>query len=169
MYTATTLSLSGSPPHTASSSCSLVSTWRGWRRKVLEQSELRPGQRQRPFSTPGAATRRFEDEVGEAQVVRGRGAAKQGAHAREQLLVGKWFDQVVVGAAVEAPHPLLGAAERGEDQDGKLPCRPQPPAHADAVEAWQHQIENHEVRRARTSSPEGINSVSREHHTVALA
>ena len=53
--------------------------------EVLEQSELRLGQRQRPFSTPGAATRRFEDEVGEAQMVRGRGAAKEGTHAREQL------------------------------------------------------------------------------------
>src|SRR5229473_6433041 len=137
--------------------------------EMLEERELGMGQRQRARAAPGSTASRIEDEIPKAEMVRRRGAAKERAHAREELLVCERLDQVVIRAAVEASDTLFRATQRGEQKNRKLGGRPQAPANRDAVEAGQHDVEDHKIRGPLTRAAQGVSTVARHRDVVALS
>jgi len=73
-------------------------------------------------------------------------APEQRAHARGQLGHGEGLDHVVVGAQVEAPHPVLDGVARGQHQHrDRALGRPQAPQRLESVHLRQADVENHQV------------------------
>src|ERR1700674_715855 len=136
--------------------------------EMLKEVELGGGQDDRARTSPCAVAGGIQDQVGEAKMVGRPGPAKQRSHSCQQLLVGEGFHQVVVGAAVEPPDALLGAAQRREQEDWKLSCRPEAAAHADAVETWEHHVQHNQIRWALASHPESLHAIARELDVVSL-
>jgi len=78
------------------------------------------------------------------------GAPQQRLDARDHLLEAERLRHVVVAAQRQAPHRLLGAVARGEEQHRRVVAlAPQPPAHLETVDVGQHDVEQQEVRRVR--------------------
>ncbi|MNF66341.1 hypothetical protein D3C84_481310 [compost metagenome] len=80
------------------------------------------------------------------------GAAQQGLDARQQLARAERLAQVVVGAQLQADHPvgLVGAGgEHDHRHRGEALVLAHPAAQAETVLVGQHHIENHQVRRLR--------------------
>ena len=74
--------------------------------------------------------------------------AQQRPHARHQLANAKRFDQIVVGAALEAQHLVAFLAARGEHQDRHIlvgTFAADGAGHGDAVDARQHQVEDDQI------------------------
>ncbi len=128
--------------------------------QVLEQVELRGGEAELSRATPGGVRGRLELEIGESEPVGRSRAAKQRPHAREQLLVGERFHQVVVGAAVQTAHAMLGAAESGQHEDRKLRGLAHPAADRHAVRARKHQVEHHQVRHSSAGATHRVQPVA---------
>jgi len=82
------------------------------------------------------------------------------ANAGKQLLVGKRLHEVVVRARIQSADAVFGAIQGCEHQDRKLPSRAQPAAHADAVEAGQHHVQNHEVGRPLLRAPQCLHPIA---------
>ena len=102
----------------------------------------------------------------------GRGAldgAQQGADAGDQLAGTEGLGQVVVGARREALQQVgLGVARREhQHRDGVLVL--DRPAHVEAVEAREHEIEDHEVGGEVVTGPDARRAVGGEVHDEALA
>ncbi len=98
-------------------------------------------------------------------------AAQQRAHARDQLAHAEWLRQVVVGAALEAEHfvGLFAAGRQHQDRDvavGRL--SPDRPAHRDAVESRQHQVEHDDVERLRPRVAQPFVAVADRHDGQAF-
>ena len=77
------------------------------------------------------------------------GTAQDGRDAREQLHQRERLGDVVVGAELEAAHAIeLGAARREHDHRhaaGRAAAAADPPAHLEAVEVGQHDVEHDQV------------------------
>ena len=73
------------------------------------------------------------------------GAAQQGAHAGDELARAERLHHVVVAADGEADLEIRLAVARGEHEDGHAPVALDLAAHAEPVEAGQHQVEHDEV------------------------
>ena len=84
------------------------------------------------------------------RTVGGQPPAQQRAHPSQQLVKAERLDQVIVGAGIQPGHPVGHGVLGGQDQDGHIAGRAQAPADAEAVDARQHQIEQHEVGRPVT-------------------
>ena len=128
--------------------------------QVLEQVELSGREAELSRPAPRRVRGRLELDISEPQPVGRTRTPQQRAHAREQLLVGEGFHEVVVGAAVEAPHAMLGAAERGEHQDRKLGGLAHPAADRDAVRAREHQVEHHQIGHSSAGATHRVNPVA---------
>ena len=73
-------------------------------------------------------------------------ATDQGAGAGQQLLEGEWLAQVVVGAAVEAAHPVADRVARREEEHGRGPALAAMALQdLQAVRAGQPPVEDDEV------------------------
>jgi len=89
------------------------------------------------------------------------GAPQQRLDARDHLLEAERLRHVVVAAQRQAPHRLLGAVARGEEQHRRVvSLAPQPPAHLETVDVGQHDVEQQEVRRVRAHGREGAAPVT---------
>ncbi len=77
----------------------------------------------------------------------GLGAPHQGAQARQQhARLDRLVDEVV-GALLQARDFIVRIFARGQDQDRDVRMLADLAAHNHAVQAWQHQVEDHDVRR----------------------
>src|SRR4051812_43174860 len=136
----------------------------------LEQLELAVGQLDLALAAAHLAGVRVEDEVADFQ--RGgapRGAAaQQGPDPRQQLLALEGLRQVVVGAAVEAGHPVLGLGAGGQHQDRHVAVAAQAAADLDSVEARQPEVEHDQVGHEPGGDVEGLDPVGRGADFVAL-
>ena len=99
--------------------------------------------------------------------MRGRGGrrppAQQRADARDELANAERLRQVVVGAAVEAEHFVGLVAARGqhEDRDVRVDrIAADGAADRDAVQARQHQVQDHEVERLGPGEPQRFRAVA---------
>ena len=78
---------------------------------------------------------------------RGRlGAAQQGMQAGQQLPRTEGLGQIVVGADLQAHHPVDLLAPGGQHEDGHLGLAAQFPRQAQAILPGEHQIEHDGVR-----------------------
>ena len=78
----------------------------------------------------------------------GAGAPQRRPDARDDLLHAERLGDVVVGAHLQPDDAveLVGAGRQHEDVEERV-RRAEPPAHLDAVQAGQHHVQHHEVRR----------------------
>ena len=97
-----------------------------------------------------------------------RTAAQQGPDPGQQLLALEGLDEVVVGAAVEAGHPVLGLGAGGQHQDRDVAVAAQAAADLDAVHPRQPEVEHDQVRNEAGGDVERLDSVGRGAYFVAL-
>ena len=95
-------------------------------------------------------------------------AGEQRAHARQQLVALEGLHEVVIGAGVEALHARVERVARREDQDRHVALLAQAPAHLDAVEPGEAQVEHDGVRLENAGLVEGGLAVAGHAHVVAL-
>ena len=111
-----------------------------------EQVELLGTQAKLVVADQAAAGRKVDDEVAEPDRRRladvAGPAAQVGPEAGQQHREAEGFDQVVVGARVEADDDVdLVAARREDDQHGIRPAGPDGPGQIDSVAVGQPQIQ----------------------------
>lgn len=99
----------------------------------------------------------------------GGATAQEGADAGKEFLAAEGFDQVIVGAEVEAADAILDAASGGEDEDGAVEAEsPQVTAEGEAVEAGEHEIEKDQVGLAVGGEGEASLAVGGGEDAVAV-
>ena len=117
-----------------------------------QQVELTLGQVDVDAVDPGAPARDVDLQRADRDGFRGRrrggsAAAQQRAHPRHQLGQHERLDQVVVGAGLQAGHPVVDRAARGQDADRHVVVhRPQRGHHADAVQHRHVDVEHDRIR-----------------------
>ena len=87
----------------------------------------------------------IEGEIGHLQFDRRlfRIAAPERGDARDQLLHGEWFRQVIIGSERQAIHPIVHFPARRQDEDAAIDMRfAQPAQDFEAVDSGQHDIED---------------------------
>ena len=101
------------------------------------------------------------------------GAAQQGPAAGHQLPHAKRLDQVVVGADLEAQHPIGFRVAGAHHQDrGLVAVLPQLTANIQTTQAREHQIEHHQGKPLPLRRPlqqlQGITTVAAGLHRKPL-
>src|SRR6185295_3326940 len=117
-------------------------------RKRHDELVLQRGQR--PFGAVEAHRARIaiDFETAEAQHARPRGrvgAPQERAQPGEQLARLERLRKIVVRADFEADYAVHGLAARREHEDRRVPLGPQAPAHLQAVDVGQREIEHEHV------------------------
>ena len=87
--------------------------------QILEQIELAAGQLDRPITANHAARDEVDLEIGglESKDVGRASTTQQRANARQQFRQRERFDQIVVGAAIQAEHTIIDPVTCGQNQD----------------------------------------------------
>src|SRR5262245_53080214 len=90
---------------------------------------------------------RVEREVGEAEhLTHGRLAPSQeGADPRQKLFEGERFDDIIVGATVQALDAIGNLIFRRKQKDGCVPFGAQASAYFEAVEPGHKDVEDDEI------------------------
>lgn len=91
-------------------------------------------------------------------------AAHRRTNALQQLTHAEGLGHVVVGAQLEAQHLVGLGGARGGHQDGYRALLAQPSTHREAVDARQHEVENHRVEDAPGGGREGCFAIGDMHH-----
>lgn len=72
--------------------------------------------------------------------------ARNSANAGEKNIEGEGLGQIVVSTEIQGANDVLSGIAGGEDQDGSaIAAAPQLAGDFKAIEAWEHQVENHQV------------------------
>src|SRR5262249_53655329 len=121
----------------------------------VEQLELAPGEPQGLAVAPGIPPVQIDDDGSEVDLVARLGglavlrdAAQVSANAGDPLAGVKWLGHVVVGAHLQANHPVRGVIAGGEQQDGQTMTGTDLPAEAEAVGIREADIEHEQVEFA---------------------
>ena len=149
----------------------------GWSRKTPQQRELAGGQQDggavgRPQLAAHVSTHEALELVGLA--ARGRAAAhllqppEHRAHPGQQLARAAGLGQVVVGAQLQAQHPVDLLAHGADHDDGRPAVGRQPPADGQAVLARQHHVQHDQVDGRRGQRRSISPRVGRGVHLVAV-
>src|SRR5262252_1331716 len=95
--------------------------------------------------------------------------AEQRPHPRGELPHAEGLAKIVVGADLQADHEvgLRGTGRQHDHRDRAVPL--DLTANLQAVEAWEHQVENHRVRPLRSDQPDRARAVLGHGHAVAVA
>jgi len=128
---------------------------------------------QLPRTTPRLVRSGVEPQVPDFENHRSRyrTASGDGTNARQKLLEGEWFRQIIVGPGIEAGDDVPGRVPGGEHQDRGLTASfPQPSGHLPSVHGGDHQVEDDDVEPPQERELETLGSVSgdRRHVSVAL-
>ena len=135
----------------------------------LEQGELDLREAEfgvAPADRPGGEV---EGQVGVAEHVAGRlRAAQQRVHPGHQLAQRERLDQVVVGARVQARHPVIDRVPGGEHQDRRaVPSVAQGAAGAEPVEHRHEHVEDDQVDRRPGDRFQRFRPVDRRRDLIA--
>ena len=94
----------------------------------------------------------FDDRASAGQV-----APAQRPKPREQFGEGEGFDEVVVGAGLQAANPVGHGIPCRQDQDRGLHLHlAEIPTDGKAVSAWEHDVEHDEIERGRRGKLYGV-------------
>jgi hypothetical protein len=119
-----------------------------------QEVELAGGEGQRLATTGHHAGSEVDDEVAVAQHVDDLGgragrSPQHRPHPQLELAQAERLGHVVVGAVLQALDPLvLLPARRDHDHRQVAAHRPEAPAHLQTAHSREHEVEQHEVRRA---------------------
>ena len=115
----------------------------------LQQSEFLTGQGDTRRAARHLAADQIDAEIRRLKLAFDddrRSTAQQGPHSRQQLRKSKWLHQIVVGAQLQALHPMLDSAKRGEQQDRHAFIGGAQHAHdIPAVHIRQHDVEDQQI------------------------
>ena len=109
--------------------------------------------------------------VAHAQLVHHDLEPRERTHPREQGDVVDRLGQEVVGARLEAAHPIGGIGQGRDHDDGDVPrlrVRPEPLGDLETVHARHHDVEQNEIRRLGVGHFEGGGPVARGKHLEVL-
>jgi hypothetical protein len=107
--------------------------------------------------------------VGERGRRLGAAAPEERADPGHQLGEGERLHQVVVGARVEAQHPILHRVSGGQDEHRELPAlRAERPQDLDPAAAGQHEVEQHEIEPLAAGQEEALLAVRGDPDLVPL-
>ena len=95
-----------------------------------------------------------EAQVGRAHLGRAR-PAQQRPDASRELLGGEGLGEVVVGPGLETGDDVVGVGPGRHHDDGDVGGAADRPAHLEAVDARQHDVDQHHVGRAPAGSAAG--------------
>ena len=84
------------------------------------------------------------------------GPPQQRADAGRQLLRGERLREVVVGAGLEAGDDVVGVGPGGDHDDRDVARAPDRPAHLEAVDAREHDVDEHDVGRVAVERLERV-------------
>ena len=153
----------------------------GWARNHDSRSNSRTVRLSSPSvqAHPARATVEFEVAVDRRSRARLGGAAGGGCsagtaqdrlHAQHQFARAEGLGEIVVGADLEPADAVVLLAEGGQHHDRQIGSAPaEPPAHLEAVDAGEHEVEHHDVGRARRGGGQGVDAVRRAQHRHAGA
>jgi hypothetical protein len=119
--------------------------------QLQQEPELRPGQVHLPPGATHHLLLRVDLDLAEPQdlppigLVGRLAAAEKGSDARGQLARDQGFRDVVVGPGLQATDHVHRVGPRRHDDDGQIAFGTQPPAHVEAADARQHEVEEHDV------------------------
>ncbi len=103
----------------------------------------------------------FEIADFEDGILDGVGATGEGADPSHEFVEGEGFDEVVVGTGVEACDAVAYLIASGDDEDtGVLVLLPHFAEQFDAVEAWEHQVEDGDGVFVFGRQPEPLGTVT---------
>ena len=89
--------------------------------------------------------------------------------ARDEFLFVDGFGQKIVGAGLDALHPVLCRAQRGHDDDRDQPGLAivlQHPAHGEAIDLRHHHVEENQVGRVLADHLERFPAIAGAHRVV---
>ena len=137
----------------------------------LQQGIFLGGQIDRLACPSDGSRGRVESQVSHGQDGRPlpRPSTQQSAQAGQQLAEGERLGQIVIGAGIQPPDPVLDRVAGGEKENGSPPTGgPQLPAHLKAVQAGEHHIQDDRVIIVLGSKPQTLGPVARYVDGVAL-
>jgi hypothetical protein len=139
--------------------------------QVLEEGELARRQIDRTPPARHAPRRGVELQVPDPKDRGSLGgpAPHERAQARQQLGERERLGQVVVGAGVEPRDPVGHRVARRKHEDGAPSTGlAQPPADLEAVDVWQHQVQDDRVVRVLATQPDRVLPPPGHVHRVPL-
>jgi len=149
--------------------------------EMEQQVEFFGGQRQLLARQQRPALARLDHEraTRDARIVRrcssqptqGFGSPQQRLHPGEQLRETERFDQIVVGAQLQAQHPVQLRRLGGQHQDRQvIVAGAQPLANRQPVQIGQHQVQNHQIVAMLGETRQGFLSAAGDiRHAVNIA
>lgn len=143
----------------------------GVREEVDEQVVLLLGEAHRLLVDAHLARAEVDGDACDAQAGRIAGGirpAHHGLHARHQLPGGEGFGDVVVGAELEAGHPVCLVAPGGEDDDRDVAEALESAQHVEAVHVGEADVEQHQGERPPPELAERLAAVARPDDPVLL-
>ena len=93
----------------------------GMQGKELKHNGLYAGQYQQVYAAVGLTSEPVQGKIGHGGLVGIAGALERacaGSNAGQQFLVGERFDEIIIGAAVQAGNPLVYLVQGREHEDG---------------------------------------------------
>ena len=133
------------------------------RRQLDEQAELGLGEVHLVAVAQHHALVGDDLEVAELEVGDGRiggaGPPQQGPDAGRELLGGERLGEVVVGAGLEPGHHVVGVGPGGDHDDRDVAVAADRPADLEAVDAREHDVDQHDVGGVAVERVEGVLAV----------
>lgn len=108
---------------------------------------------------------RFEGEIAARQrrgLRRGAGlrSLQYRIDARHQFARAEWLGDVIIAADLEADHPVDLLVARGEEQDRRIRCLADSPAHFEAVHLGHADVEHDEIGRRLAEAAQRLGAVA---------
>ena len=141
-------------------------------REKFQQRILARCERNADAGTHGGARRAVEDEIahGDARILSPVRAAAECLDAREQFFKNEWLRQIVIRPGAQPAHAIVHRIARGEDEDVRPgAARAQAAEDFEAIQAGQHQIEQHGVVNILLRFPQAILAIRGAVHGIARA
>ncbi len=137
----------------------------------LQQAELLGRQVYAPAIAGHPAAQQIQLQIGHAQCAAfaaGMAAAQDDAHPGQQLGKRERLDEIVVGPQLQALDPILHLIAGGQEQHGHFQAPvTQGLQHLPAVQARQHDIQDHQVVLAVDGHVQAIGAIGHQVRAVA--
>ncbi len=103
-----------------------------------------------------------------AAAARALGPPQQALDAGQQLREGEGLEHIVVGAGLQATHPVFHLGAGGEHQHRGVAALAQSGQHGQTVNAWQHAVQHDQIMLPLGGQVQAIDAVERQLHAEAF-